>query len=130
MKDAHKSAEDYLETILLLKRDKGFVRSIDVANALGFTKASVSIAVKKLRLGGYLNVDLDGELLFTDEGLKLANDVYDRHQLFTKFFTYLGVDPDVAQEDACKIEHDLSPETYEKFKEHILKEHYGEEGLS
>ena len=129
MMDAQKSTEDYLETIFLLKRDKGFVRSIDVANALSFTKASVSVAVKKLRLSGYLTVNLDGELLFTEEGLKKAQDVYDRHQLFTKFFTYLGVDPKVAAEDACKIEHDLSPETYEKFKEHILKEHCGE-GMS
>lgn len=118
-----KSSEDYLETILRLKSKMGFIRSVDVANELGYTKASVSIAMKKLRLLGYLEVDMDGQLLFTDEGLKKALDVYDRHQLFTNFFIYLGVDPEIAQEDACKVEHDLSPETYEKFKAHILKEH-------
>ena len=113
----HESSEDYLETILMLKERKGYVRSVDVANELAFTKASVSVAMKKLRENGYVQMEADGSLVLTEAGLAIARRVYDRHRLLTEFFVRLGVDPEVASHDACKIEHDLSEETYSKMIE-------------
>lgn len=116
--EIHESAEDYLESILMLKERKGAVRSIDVAHELGFTKASVSVAMKKLRESGYITVDHEGLLSLTEEGLQVAARVYERHKLLTEFFVRLGVSPETAAADACKIEHDLSEETFEKILAH------------
>ena len=110
----HESAEDYLEQILMLKEQKGSVRSIDNAVAMGFSKPSVSIAMKNLRENGYISVDADGFITLEEPGLEIARRIYDRHRKLTAFFVALGVDPDIAAHDACKIEHDLSEETYSK----------------
>ena len=110
----HESAEDYLEQILMLKEQKGSVRSIDIAVAMGFSKPSVSIAMKNLRENGYISVDADGFITLEEPGMEIARRIYDRHRKLTAFFVALGVDPDIAAHDACKIEHDLSDETYSK----------------
>ena len=117
----HESSEDYLEAILMLKERRGYVRSVDVANELAFTKASVSVAMKKLRESGYVQVDEDGGLILTEAGLAIARRVYDRHRLLTEFFVRLGVDPEVAARYACRVEHDLSEQTFEKLVEHAQK---------
>ena len=117
----HESSEDYLEAILMLKERKGYARSVDVANELGFTKASVSVAMKKLRESGHVRLEADGSLALTDAGLAVARRVYQRHRLLTEFFVRLGVDPDVAARDACRVEHDLSEQTFAKLAEHAQK---------
>ena len=114
----HQSAEDYLETILMLTQRMGRVRSIDVVNELGFTKASVSIAMKKLRENGYIAVDGEGNLTLLEPGLEIAQRIYSRHQLLTHFFVQLGVDEEVAAEDACKLEHVISDESFQAIKKH------------
>ena len=115
----HQSAEDYLETILMLSQRMGKVRSIDVVNELGFTKASVSIAMKKLRENGYIAVDGEGNLTLLDPGREIAERIYSRHRLLTHFFMQLGVDEKIAAEDACKAEHILSEQTLEKIREYF-----------
>lgn len=117
----HESAENYLETILSLKEKRGGVRSIDIANELGFSKPSVSVAMKKLRENGYVEMDEDGYLSLLPEGLVIAKSIYERHQLLTKFFIHLGVNEEVAATDACKVEHDLSEETFQNIKKHVEK---------
>lgn len=117
----HKSSEDYLESILMLKERKGLVRSIDIANELDYTKASVSIAMKKLRENGYIEVDAEGYITLTTSGQKVASRIYDRHKLLTEFFVHLGVNEETAAADACKVEHDLSEETFEKLLVHAQK---------
>ena len=107
----HQSAEDYLETILMLSQRMGKVRSIDVVNELGFTKASVSIAMKKLRENGYIAVDGEGNLTLLEPGLEIAQRIYSRHQLLTHFFVQLGEDEQPADADACKEEPILSEKT-------------------
>lgn len=114
----HQSAEDYLETILMLSQRMGKVRSIDVVNELGFTKASVSIAMKKLRENGYVETDANGLLTLTPEGLEIAARVYERHRVLSDLLMALGVSAETARADACRIEHDLSDETWEKIKQH------------
>ena len=114
----HKSAEDYLEAILMLKERIGAVRSIDIVNETGFTKPSISIAMKHLRESGYIKMDNEGYITLTDSGLAVAERIYARHKLLTKFLVTLGVDEKTAAADACKMEHDLSDETFEKLKEH------------
>ena len=116
----HESSEDYLESILMLKERKGFVRSIDIANELDYTKASVSIAMKKLRENGYIAVDGEGNLTLLDPGREIAERIYSRHRLLTHFFMQLGVDEKIAAEDACKAEHILSEQTLEKIREYAL----------
>ena len=116
----HKSAEDYLETILILQTELGQVRSIDIVNQLGFSKPSVSIAMKKLREVNYITVDHEGYIELTPNGLEIANQVYNKHKILTDFFIRIGVTKKQASEDACKIEHDLSEETFEKLKLYIL----------
>lgn len=108
------TAEDYLEKILMLQEQKGSVRSIDIAVAMGFSKPSVSVAMKNLRENGYISVDGDGYIHLEEPGMVIARRIYDRHRKLTQFFVALGVDPEVAAHDACKIEHDLSEETYSK----------------
>ncbi len=115
------SAEDYLEAILSLHLRSGTVRSIDIANELNYSKPSVSVAMKKLRESGYIQVDPDGSITLLPGGEEIARRIYERHQLLTDFFVRLGVDPEVAAADACKVEHDLSEETFQKIKEHIEK---------
>ena len=119
--EIHESAEDYLETILILKERLGQVRSIDIATEMNYTKPSISVAMKKLRENGYVQVDRDGFITLTDSGYEIASNIYDRHKVLTNFFVSLGVDNKIAAEDACKIEHDLSEETYEKIREHALR---------
>ena len=116
----YESSENYLEAILRLEEELGSVRSIDVANALGFTKPSVSVAMKKLRQSGYIEVGGDGVLHLLPAGRAVAERIYERHRLLTDFFVSLGVEPSVAAVDACKVEHDLSDETFQKIKEHAL----------
>ena len=117
----HASSEDYLEAILSLRMRKGNVRSIDIANELNYSKPSVSVAMKKLRESGYIQVDPDGSILLLPEGEKIAQRIYERHRLLTDFFVHLGVNPEVAAADACKVEHDLSAETFEKIKQFVQK---------
>lgn len=113
------SAENYLETILVLKNKKGNVRSIDIAHELMVSKPSVSVAMKHFREGGYIEVDSDGSISLTEKGLKIADRVYERHQIITKALITIGVDEITAIEDACKIEHDISDKTFEKLKEYV-----------
>lgn len=116
------SGENYLETILILKERKGSVRSIDIANELGYTKPSVSRAVKILADKGLLVMDPGGELILTDKGLEIANAIYERHRILSEFFvTVLGVDKSLADEDACRIEHVISDESFSKIKEFTKK---------
>ena len=116
----YESAENYLETILSLHETQGLVRSIDIANHLHFSKPSVSVAMKKLRESGYIEVDKEGYISLLPAGEEIARRIYERRKLLTQFFIHLGVSPDVAAADACKIEHDLSEETFQKIKEHAL----------
>lgn len=115
----HESAENYLETILSLTERRGEVRSIDIANELGFSKPSVSVAMKKLRENGYVEMDEEGYLSLLPDGLEIARRIYERHRLLTEFFIRLGVTEEVAANDACKVEHDLSDETFQKIKKHV-----------
>lgn len=112
----HKSGEDYLEAILMIQRQKGVCRSIDIAHHLNVSKPSVSVAMSSLRENGMITTNSDGYMCFTDAGFKIASDIYARHVLLTEFLTSIGVDPEIAQEDACKIEHDISPETFAALK--------------
>ena len=115
------SAENYLETILVLQQRKGSVRSIDIANELEFSKPSVSVAMKNLRLNGYIEVDAAGQIRLLPEGQRIAEAVLEKHQLMTQFLISLGVSPEVAAEDACRIAHVLSNESFEAIKEHARK---------
>ncbi len=117
----YESAEDYLEAILILRERRGTVRSIDIANELNYTKPSVSIAMKKLRESGYIEMDKEGLITLLPAGEQISQRIYERHRLLTEFFVRLGVSPDVAVADACKVEHDLSDETFQKIKEHALQ---------
>ena len=119
--EIHKSAEDYLETILKLQMQKGQVRSIDIVAEMHFSKPSVSVAMKKLRESGHVLMDENGLLTLTEEGNAIAQRIYERHQILTKMLTALGVDEETAAEEACSIEHDLSDDTFEKIKAHYLK---------
>ncbi len=115
------SAENYLETILMLQNKKGNVRSIDIANELSFTKPSVSVAMKGFREEGYITVDDNGFISLTDKGRQIADRVYERHRVIAEALMALGVDEDIALEDSCKIEHDISNQTFEKLKEFLIK---------
>ena len=117
----HESAEDYLESILILKERRGVVHSIDIVNELGYSKPSVSIAMKKLRESGYISMAPDGSITLNDSGLEVASRVYGRHKTLTKLFTMLGVSPETATEDACKVEHDLSDETFSRIQEFLAR---------
>lgn len=115
------SAENYLETILILQNRKGFVRSIDIANELEFSKPSVSIAMRNLRENGYVQVDTNGFITLLPAGKEIADRIYERHTLLTDWLTALGVDPKVAAEDACRIEHVISAESFGAIKKHADK---------
>ena len=113
------SGEMYLETIYVLSKN-GVVRSLDVAEYMGFSKPSVSRAVGLLKQGGYLIMDRDGSLTLTEDGLDVAKKIYERHTLLSDFLVRLGVDENTAAEDACKIEHDISDESFEAIKHHAV----------
>ena len=113
----HESAENYLESILMLS--KKLVRSIDVANELGFKKSSVSIAMKNLRESNHITVTKEGYIYLTESGKEIAEMIYERHQLLTSWLIRLGVDPKVAEEDACRIEHVISKESFNAIKKAI-----------
>ena len=114
------SAENYLETILILsqRKGKGEVRSIDIVNELEFSKPSVSVAMKNLRENGYITVDKDGYIRLTDKGLEIAEKMYERHTLLSQWLIKLGVDEKVAVEDACRMEHVISAESFAAIKKH------------
>ena len=115
----HESAEMYLETIYQLSKERGSVRSIDVAESMGYSKPSISRAVGLLKQGGYLVMEKDGSLNLTESGLEIAEKVYERHTILTTVLTRLGVSPETAAEDACKMEHVISDETFEAMKRHL-----------
>jgi len=115
------STEDYLETILMLKNRLGMVRSIDIVNDMGFTKPSVSIAMKNLREKGLILMDSDGYITLTDSGQGIAQCVYERHTVLAKALIAIGVSEETAKEDACRVEHDISSETFDRIKAHVEK---------
>ena len=117
----NESAENYLETILMLKKEKGAVRSLDIVHQMEFTKPSVSRAMALLREKGQITMDKEGWIELTDDGREIAERIYERHLLMTEWLIALGVSPDVAAEDACRIEHDISEETFRQLKAHIQK---------
>ena len=113
------SAENYLEAILMIKKEKGYVRSIDIANKLNFTKPSVSVAMKNFREEGYITVDVDGGITLTEKGLTIAENIYERHQIIARALMSLGIDEETAYTDSCKIEHDISDKTFNAIKNHM-----------
>ena len=113
-----RASEDYLESMLMMKLKHGYIRSIDVAEHLGVTKPSVTYATKRLRENGYITMDREGFITLTDSGMAIAASMLDRHHTLTRFLITLGVDPKVAEEDACKIEHDISQQTYDAICSH------------
>ena len=117
----YESAENYLEAILSLHERHGLVRSIDIANELSFSKPSVSVAMKNLRENGYIHMDEQGHISLTETGQAIANVMYERHIMLSNWLIYLGVDPEVAAEDACRIEHVLSTESFDAIKKHIMQ---------
>lgn len=115
----HESAENYLETILVLSKTKGSVRSIDIATELDFSKPSISVAMKNLRENGYILIDEGGHISLTEEGNQIAENILERHTVLSNWLMYLGVDAETAQEDACRVEHVISSQTFERIKEHV-----------
>lgn len=118
------SAENYLETILMLNQKNGTVRSIDIVNQLEYTKPSVSVAMKKLRENGYLEMDSEGYITLTPSGRAIAENMYERHRLLSGYLIALGVDPEIAREDACRIEHVISQQSFEKIRAHAEQNGY------
>lgn len=117
----HESAENYLETILILKNRKGAVRSIDVVNELGVTKPSVSRAMSLLRQDEYIYMDKDGLITLAEKGREIAERIYERHRLLTEYLVALGVNAETAAKDACRIEHVISQESFDRLKEHVKR---------
>lgn len=115
------SGEDYLEAVLVLQKEKGMVRSVDLARHMGFSKPSISHAVGVLKNGGFLTVDEDGYLHLTEDGREVAEKIYERHQFFTEQLVAVGVDRETAERDACRIEHAISEETFQKLKASVEK---------
>ena len=115
----HASGEDCLEAVLVLKQEKGMVRSVDLARHMGFSKPSISHAVGVLRDGGFLTMDKDGFLHLTDIGREVAEKIYERHLFFTEQLIAAGVDRETAEQDACRIEHAISETSFEKLKEKV-----------
>ena len=120
--DELKSREDYLEAILVLRRKNGTVKSIDVANELNFSKPSVSIAMKKLKDKNLIVVNPDGSIELTNEGEEIATKTLSKHEFFTNLFIKMGVDPAIAEDEACKIEHSISEDTFNKIKDFVTKQ--------
>ena len=115
----NESAENYLETILVLSKTHPVVRSVDIAEELGFKKSSVSVAMKNLRNGEYIEMDKEGYITLLDKGREIAEKIYERHTFLTDWLTSIGVDPTVAAEDACRIEHVISAESFAAIKKHL-----------
>ena len=118
----NESSENYLEAILMLSKKLPVVRSVDIANELGFKKSSVSIAMKKLRENGYITMDRDGLITLTESGMEIASKMLDRHHTLTRFLVAIGVDQKTAEQDACRIEHDISQQTYDAMCAHAQRE--------
>ena len=116
---ATESAENYLEAILVLSQEKPVVRSVDVSNHTGFRKSSISIAMKNLKAEGFITISPEGYIYLTDSGMKIASMIYERHQVLSQWFIRLGVDEKTAVDDACRIEHDISEESFEAIKKYI-----------
>ena len=114
MKNSHESSEDYLETILILREKNGNVRSIDIVNKLNYSKPSISIAMKKLKSEGMVEMDLNGYITLTPKGEEVAQRIYSRHRLLEKCLIAIGVEPETAEEEACRIEHVIDDDTYDK----------------
>ena len=121
MKKSHESAEDYLETILILREKNGNVRSIDIVNKMNYAKPSISIAMKKLKSEDLVEMDLNGYITLTPRGEEIAKRIYSRHKLLEKCLIAIGVDPDTAEEEACRIEHVIDDDTYHKINEFYKK---------
>ena len=121
MKKSHESAEDYLETILILREKNGNVRSIDIVNKMNYSKPSISIAMKKLKSEDLVEMDLNGYITLTPRGEEIAKRIYSRHKLLEKCLIAIGVDPDTAEEEACRIEHVIDDATYHKINEFYKK---------
>lgn len=119
----HESGEDYLEAILMIKKRSGNVRSIDVARELSFSKPSVSVAMKNLKTSNYITVDENGFINLTEAGQEIADKIYERHTFLTNWLTSLGVDSEVAAEDACKMEHAISSESFSAIKKYVADTH-------
>ena len=117
---SNESSENYLETILVLSKKLPVVRAVDIANELGFKKSSVSIAMKNLREKGNIVVSDAGFITLTESGMSIAEMIYERHELLSAWLIQLGVDPDIASADACKIEHVISKESFKAIKNHVL----------
>ena len=117
----HRSSEDYLEAMLVVKEKYGFIRSLDVAEKLGVTKPSVTYATKRLKEGGYITMDKNSLITLTDSGMEIASRIYNRHKKLMEFFILLGVDETTAHEDACKVEHDVSDQTFNAICAHVEK---------
>lgn len=115
----HESAENYLETILFLQKRNGKVRSIDIANELNYSKPSISIAMRHLRENGMIRIEDGGNIALLPAGLEIAERMYERHTMLSNWFIRIGVSPETAQEDACRVEHVISEETFEAFKQHL-----------
>lgn len=116
-----KSSQDYLESMLMMQQEHGYIRSIDVAEHLGVTKPSVSYATKRLRENGYITMDREGFITLTDSGMAIAASMLDRHHTLTRFLMALGVDEETAESDACKLEHDLSQTSFDAICRHARK---------
>jgi len=119
--EIHESAENYLETILMEKNKRGQVRSIDICNALGYSKPTVSVAMKQFRENGYIEMDANGYITLTDKGMIIAERMYERHVIIADFLMAIGVDEATAYQDSCKIEHDISETSFECMKKHYLE---------
>jgi len=117
--EIRKSAEDYLEMMLMLREKHGYIRSVDIAEELGVKKPSVSYATKRLKENGYITMDEDNLISLTDSGMEIAACIYERHKLLKDILITLGVDVETAHADACKIEHDLSNQTFEAIRKHV-----------
>ena len=116
-----RASEDYLETMLMMQQQHGYIRSIDVAEHLGVTKPSVTYATKRLRENGYITMDKDGLITLTEQGMAIAASMLDRHHTLTRFLMALGVDEETAESDACKLEHDLSQTSFDAICRHARK---------
>ena len=119
--DIHESGEDYLETILMLQQRTGSVRSIDIATEMGYSKPTISIAMRRLRENGYIEVDERHDIRLTGRGREVAERMYERHLLLTEMLKAIGVEEGTAVQEACKIEHDISVDTFQKLKEYYEK---------
>ncbi len=124
--ELHRAGEDFLKAVLILQSKNGSVRSVDIADMLHVSKASVSVSVKLLREGGFLTMDAEKQISLTDIGREVAEGVYEKHHILTRFLCSLGVEPDIADTDACRMEHVISPQTLERIKDCINKEKEGQ----